>query len=229
MFSRDWKPAGIVPGKPAEKRTLIRRVTIDLTGLPPTPAEVDDFVNDNSADAFEKVVDRLLDSPRYGERWGRYWLDLWRYADTKGYVFNEDRNYPFAHVYRDWVIRALNEDLPYDQFLIQQLAADRSPQNGEQNSHLPAMGFLTLGRRFLNNKFDIIDDRIDVTDAHDDGADRQLCAAVTTISLIRSRRPTITRFSVSLMRRLRSFSRWRRLPKTISTEFASARTRSSNS
>ena len=86
-----------------------------------------------------------------------------RYADTKGYVFNEDRNYPFAHVYRDWVIRSLNEDLPYDQFLMQQLAADRAPQNGEQNSHLPAMGFLTLGRRFLNNKFDIIDDRIDVT------------------------------------------------------------------
>ena len=154
---------GIAPGKLADKRTLIRRATIDLTGLPPTPAEVDDFVNDNSADAFAKVVDRLLDSPRYGERWGRYWLDIARYADTKGYVFNEDRNFPFAHVYRDWVIRSLNEDLPYDQFLIQQLAADRTPRAGEQNSHLPAMGFLTLGRRFLNNKFDIIDDRIDVT------------------------------------------------------------------
>ncbi len=86
-----------------------------------------------------------------------------RYADTKGYVFNEDRNYPFAHVYRDWVVRAFNEDLPYDQFLLQQLAADRAPANAEQNLHLPAMGFLTLGRRFLNNKFDIIDDRIDVT------------------------------------------------------------------
>jgi hypothetical protein len=155
--------AGIAPGQLADKRTLVRRATIDLTGLPPTPAEVDEFLNDNSADAFAKVVDRLLASPRYGERWGRYWLDLARYADTKGYVFNEDRNYPFAHVYRDWVIRSFNEDLPYDQFLIQQLAADRAPHEGNKNPHLAAMGFLTLGRRFLNNKFDIIDDRIDVT------------------------------------------------------------------
>jgi hypothetical protein len=137
-------------------------MTIDLVGLPPTPVEVADFVNDPSPDAFEKVVDRLLASPRYGERWGRHWLDLARYADTKGYVFQEDRNYPFAHVYRDWVIRALNEDLPYDQFLIQQLAADRLPRDSANNPHLAAMGFLTVGRRFLNNKNDIIDDRIDV-------------------------------------------------------------------
>jgi hypothetical protein len=154
---------GIAPGNPADKRTIIRRATIDLTGLPPTPAEIDDFLNDESPEAFAKVVDRLLASPRYGERWGRYWLDLARYADTKGYVFNEDRNYPFAHVYRDWVIRAFNEDLPYDQFLVQQLAADRIPHEGERNPGLAAMGFLTLGRRFLNNKLDIIDDRIDVT------------------------------------------------------------------
>ena len=154
--------AGISPGKPADRRTLIRRVTLDLTGLPPTPAEVDEFISDTSPSAFEKVVERLLASPRYGERWGRFWLDLARYADTKGYVFQEDRNYPFAHVYRDWVIRAFNEDLPYDQFLIQQIAADRYPRDPANNPHLAAMGFLTVGRRFLNNKNDIIDDRIDV-------------------------------------------------------------------
>jgi hypothetical protein len=154
--------AGIEPSKPADRRTLLHRVTIDLTGLPPTPADVADFVNDASPTAFEKVVDRLLASPRYGERWGRFWLDLARYADTKGYVFQEDRNYPYAYLYRDWVIRAFNDDLPYDQFLIQQLAADRLPRDPANNPHLAAMGFLTVGRRFLNNKFDIIDDRIDV-------------------------------------------------------------------
>ncbi len=154
--------AGIAAGKPAERRTLIRRVTIGLTGLPPTPAEIDDFLSDTSPDAFARVVDRLLASPRYGERWGRFWLDYARYSDTKGYVFQEDRNYRFAYVYRDWVIRSFNEDLPYDQFLIQQIAADRLPRDPENNPHLAAMGFLTVGRRFLNNKYDIADDRIDV-------------------------------------------------------------------
>lgn len=155
--------AGLGPSKAADRRTLIRRVSIDLTGLPPTPADVDEFVNDASPNAWEKVIDRLLASPRYGERWARYWLDLARYADTKGYVFLEDRAYTYAYVYRDWVIKALNDDLPYDQFLIQQIAADRLPRSEtESHPNLAAMGFLTLGRRFLNNKFDIIDDRIDV-------------------------------------------------------------------
>ncbi len=154
--------AGIAAGKPAERRTVIRRVTIGRTGLPPTPAEIDDFLSDTSPDAFARVVDRLLASPRYGERWGRFWLDYARYSDTKGYVFQEDRNYRFAYVYRDWVIRSFNEDLPYDQFLIQQIAADRLPRDPENNPHLAAMGFLTVGRRFLNNKYDIADDRIDV-------------------------------------------------------------------
>jgi hypothetical protein len=154
--------AGIAPGKAADRRTLLRRVTLDLTGLPPTPAEVEEFVSDSSPTAFEKVVDRLLASPRYGERWGRHWLDYARYSDTKGYVFQEDRNYRFAYVYRDWVIRAFNEDLPYNEFLVRQIAADRLPRDDENNPHLAAMGFLTVGRRFLNNKNDIIDDRIDV-------------------------------------------------------------------
>ena len=152
---------GLSPAQLADKRTLIRRATFDLHGLPPTPEEVDAFVADGSPDAFAKVIDRLLASPRYGERWGRHWLDLARYADTKGYVFEEERRYPFSYTYRDWVIAALNEDLPYDQFLIRQIAADRLPL-GDDKRPLAAMGFLTVGRRFLNNPADIIDDQIDV-------------------------------------------------------------------
>jgi hypothetical protein len=153
--------AGLTQSPRADKRTLIRRATFDLTGLPPTIQEIESFEADESPNAFEKVVDRLLASPRYGERWGRYWLDVARYADTKGYVFEEERRYPFSYTYRDWVIRAFNEDLPYDQFLIQQIAADRLEPK-EDKRPLAALGFLTLGRRFLNNQPDIIDDRIDV-------------------------------------------------------------------
>jgi hypothetical protein len=153
---------GLAPSPAADRRTLIRRVTLDLHGLPPTPEEVAHFEADRAPDAFAKVVDRLLASPRYGERWGRHWLDVARYADSKGYVFQEERRYPFAYTYRDYVIRSFNEDLPYDQFVVQQLAADQLPL-GEDKRPLAALGFLTLGRRFLNNPHDIIDDRIDVT------------------------------------------------------------------
>ncbi|HYG78008.1 MAG TPA: DUF1553 domain-containing protein [Planctomycetota bacterium] len=149
------------PSAAADKRTLIRRAKYDLLGLPPTAEEVSAFQSDNSPDAYAKLIERLLASPQYGERWGRYWLDIARYADTKGYVFEEERRYPYAYTYRDYVIRALNEDLPYDQFLIQQIAADRL-NLGDDKRPLAAMGFLTLGRRFLNNQADIIDDRIDV-------------------------------------------------------------------
>src|SRR3989454_5667605 len=152
---------GITPHPAADKRTLIRRATFDLIGLPPTPAEVDEFIADKSPDAFDHVVERLLDSPHYGERWARYWLDVARYADTKGYIFEEERRYAFAYTYRDYVIRAFNEDLPYDRFLIEQLAADLLPL-GDDKRPLAALGYLTLGRRFLNNQPDIIDDRIDV-------------------------------------------------------------------
>jgi len=153
--------SGLKPAPLADRRTQIRRAYFDLTGLPPTAAEVAAFEKDASPDAWEKVIDRLLASPQYGERWGRYWLDLARYADTKGYVFQEDRNFPYAYTYRDYVVRAFNEDKPYDRFIAEQLAADRLPL-GEDKSPLAAMGFLTLGRRFLNNQQDIIDDRIDV-------------------------------------------------------------------
>ena len=154
---------GLTPSPAADRRTLIRRATFDLTGLPPTPEEVDAFAADGSSDvdAFARLVDRLLASPRYGERWGRHWLDVARYADTKGYVFQEERKYPFAYTYRDWVVRAFNEDLPFDQFVVQQVAADRLPA-GPDNRHLAALGFLTVGRRFLNVQEDIVDDRIDV-------------------------------------------------------------------
>lgn len=151
----------LAPSAPADKRTLIRRATYDLIGLPPSPQEVDAFVADTSPDAHAKLIDRLLASPHYGERWGRYWLDVARYADTKGYMFEEERRYAFSYTYRDWVIRAFNEDLPYDQFLIQQIAADRLELKDDKRP-LAALGFLTLGRRFIGNPHDIIDDRIDV-------------------------------------------------------------------
>jgi mono/diheme cytochrome c family protein len=153
---------GLTPTRPTDRHTLIRRVTFDLVGLPPTPEEVAAFEADRSPDAYEKLVDRLLASPRYGERWGRHWLDVARYADTKGYVFTEERRFPYAYTYRDYVIHAFNDDLPYDRFVTQQLAADLLPL-GEDKRPLAAMGFLTLGRRFLNNAHDVIDDRMDVT------------------------------------------------------------------
>jgi hypothetical protein len=145
----------------ASRRTLIRRATVDLWGIPPTPEEVDAFEADRSPNAFARLVDRLLASPRYGERWGRHWLDVARYADTKGYVFTQDRRYPFAYTYRDYVIAAFNSDLGYDQFVQQQLAGDQL-ESGSDRRGLAAMGFLTVGRRFLLDQNEIIDDRIDV-------------------------------------------------------------------
>ena len=161
FIQKGLEEKGLSLASSADKRTLIRRVTYDLTGLPPTPEESDAFLNDASPAAYERLIDRLLDSPRYGEQQARHWMDLARYADTKGYVFTEDRNYPYAYTYRDWLIRAFNDDLPYDRFIIYQLAADRAAKG--EKAHLAAMGFLTVGRRFLNNVPDIIDDRLDAT------------------------------------------------------------------
>src|SRR5205823_3601139 len=119
------KDKGLNLSPEADRRVLIRRAAFDLTGLPLTSEEVNAFIVDQSPEAYEKLIDRLLASPQYGERWGRHWLDVARYADTKGYVFEEERRYAYSYTYRDWVISALNDDLPYDQFLIQQIAADR--------------------------------------------------------------------------------------------------------
>jgi hypothetical protein len=153
---------GLEPSADADRTTLLRRTSFDLLGLPPTPEEVDSFVSDPDPTplAFAKVVDRMLASPHYGERWGRHWLDVARYADTKGYVFQEERRYPFSYTYRDWVIDAFNDDLPYDQFVRYQIAADKMA--GADDRHLAAMGFLTVGRRFLQDIHEITDDRIDV-------------------------------------------------------------------
>jgi len=133
--------AGLSPASPASREQLLRRVTFDLTGLPPTPDEIDDFVCDKARDAWEKVIDRLLASPRYGERWGRHWLDLARYADTNGYEFDEPR--PDAWRYRDYVIRSFNADKAFDRFAIEQIAGDEAIP-GDRDS-LIATGFNLLG------------------------------------------------------------------------------------
>ncbi|MFN0107585.1 MAG: DUF1549 domain-containing protein, partial [Blastocatellia bacterium] len=153
--------SGLRPNPSADKRALIRRATFDLTGLPPAPEEVEAFVADNSLGAFAKVVNRLLSSQSYGERWARHWLDIARYSDTQGVNDTTTLLYPFAYTYRDWVIHALNEDLPYDQFLIQQIAADRLPKNDSRN--LAALGFLTVGRGgFATTTEERIDDKVEV-------------------------------------------------------------------
>lgn len=117
--------AGVTPSPEADKNTLLRRLHLDIVGLPPKPEEVDAFLADASPDAYEKAVDRLLASPHYGERWGRHWLDLARYADSDGY--EKDRPRPYAFRYRDWVIKAINDDMPYDQFVVEQIAGDLLP------------------------------------------------------------------------------------------------------
>ncbi len=152
------------PVDDADKRTLIRRATFDLTGLPPTPEEVDAFLIDRSPDAFAKVVDRLLASPHYGERWGRHWLDVVRYADTAG--DNSDFPVPAAFRYRNYVIKSINEDKPYDQFVREQIAGDLLPAKTqlEKNEKIIATGYLAMSRRFgsRNKEFNLtIDDTID--------------------------------------------------------------------
>jgi hypothetical protein len=209
-FRKDWTPLArnaidhyvfatleakqLAPSPRADKVTLIRRATFNLTGLPPTLQEVDDFVADESEKAFEKVIDRLLASPRYGERWGRHWLDVARYGDTTGRRNNNrgETRYLHSHTYRDWAIKAFNDDMPFDRFAKLQIAADRLVEEAESKvqsakskvadassnkspdsrpstfnsqpsrSDLAALGFITLGPRLNNNADDLIDDRIDV-------------------------------------------------------------------
>ena len=154
---------GLIPAFEADRPTLLRRLSFDLIGVPPSFEEMQGAVADSSELSYEAMVDRLLTDPRFGERWARYWLDVARFADTKGYVgVGVDRNYPDAFKYREFVIRAFNSDLPYDQFLKLQIAADQYPAGNTDPDTLAAMGFFTLGRRFINSQVEIIDDRIDV-------------------------------------------------------------------
>ena len=173
------------PSREAPRVSLIRRAYFDLIGLPPSPEEVAQFVADMEVDAYERLLDRLLASPAHGERWARHWLDVARYADNKGYVFFEDKNFTWAYTYRDYVVESFNRDLPYDQFIHEQLAADQlssTAATSTNDNKVPvtstptlttsstndgrrswrALGFLTLGAHFMGNTHDIIDDRIDV-------------------------------------------------------------------
>ncbi|HEV7279333.1 MAG TPA: PSD1 and planctomycete cytochrome C domain-containing protein [Pirellulaceae bacterium] len=161
--------AGLRPAPPADRRTLLRRATFELTGLPPTPEEVEAFLADDSPDAFERAVDRLLASPAYGERWGRHWLDVARYADTNG--LDENIVYGNAWRYRDYVIRSFDDDTPFDQFLREQIAGDLifDPTDDGADAFDPviATGFLSIGSKMLAEddpvklQMDIVDEQID--------------------------------------------------------------------
>jgi hypothetical protein len=159
--------AGIAPSPDASPQTLIRRVYIDLIGLPPSPEDVEAFIKDTSPDAFARVVDKLLASPRFGERWGRHWLDLARYADSNG----KDENLTFheAYLYRDYVIRSFNTDKPFNRFIIEQLAGDLLPTANQaaRDELLTATGFLVIGPKVLAERdkvklrMDVVDEQID--------------------------------------------------------------------
>ncbi len=146
----------------ADSHTLIRRLHLDLTGLPPTLEEVIGFVDRDSPEEIRRVIQKLLASPTYGEHWGRHWLDVARYSDAKGYVDAGETRYPFAYTYRDYVIKAFNEDLPFDQFIRDQIAADRLDTAANEAPAFAALGFLTVGSRYNFFPHEIIDDRIDV-------------------------------------------------------------------
>lgn len=159
--------ANLAPSPEADRRVIIRRLTFDLTGLPPSPEEVESFVADESPDAYEALVERLLASAHFGERWARPWLDLARYAEDQAHIVGSDASlfYPNAYKYRDWVIAALNADMPYDEFLRQQLAADLF--SAEDGTHHAALGFIGLGPKYYRrNAPDVMaeewEDRVDV-------------------------------------------------------------------
>ncbi|MFO0951088.1 MAG: PSD1 and planctomycete cytochrome C domain-containing protein [Isosphaeraceae bacterium] len=163
-----WRTAGVEPVEQVDPRTLIRRLTFDLTGLPPTPEETAEFLADSSPAAYQKLVDRLLASPRYGERWGRHWLDLARYADTAG--DNADYPVPELAKYRDYVIDAFNADKPYDQFIREQLAGDVLASEVPANRYaeqVVATGFLALSRRYATGPYELwhltLEDAVDAT------------------------------------------------------------------
>ncbi len=149
----------LTPSLPADKRTLVRRVYLDVLGLPPTPAQVEAFLADESPDAWSRLVDELLASPHYGERWARHWMDLVRYADSGGFEFDTDR--PEMYRYRDYVVNAFNDDKPYDDFVKEQLAGDElAPESDEA---MIATGYLRLGPEGGGNRLDALDDLVTTT------------------------------------------------------------------
>lgn len=165
---REWKQRGIEPHLPADRRTLLRRVSYDLTGLPPTPAELNEFLADQSPDAWSKVVDRLLASPHYGEHWGRHWMDVIRYADTAGNP--SDHPVPDAYKYRNYVIESFNKDKPYDQFLREQYAGDLLAEEAPPEQYeelITATGHLAIARRFGFNDTNFLDFHLTLHDLLD--------------------------------------------------------------
>ncbi|HET6422603.1 MAG TPA: DUF1549 domain-containing protein, partial [Planctomycetaceae bacterium] len=163
----NMEAAGVTPSAPADKRTLLRRVTFDLIGLPPSPEEMTAFLADDSPEAFARVVDHLLASPAYGERWGRHWLDVARYADSNG--LDENVAYGNSWRYRDYVVQSFNADKPFDQFVTEQLAGDLLPfaNDAQHSEQLIATGFLSIGAKVLAEvdelkmQMDIVDEQID--------------------------------------------------------------------
>lgn len=153
--------AGLEPAPEADPATLYRRLNIDLLGLQPTYQDIQAFVADTNRDAWERLVERLLGSPAYGERWARHWMDVARYSDTKGYeAGGRERRFIFSHTYRDWLIESFNRDLPYDQFLMYQVAADQMVDwKSDEKTQLAALGFLTLSKN--GTQEEIFDDRLD--------------------------------------------------------------------
>ena len=169
LIDTQLEQQGLTPNPKVDRYALIRRATFDLLGLPPTPEETLAFVEDPSHDAYDRLIEYLLASPRYGERWGRYWLDLARYADTNG--ADENMSYPNAWRYRDYVIRSFNQDKPYDQFIREQLAGDLLSKTSDAEviaDRLIATGFLVLGPKMLAEQdkekllMDVVDEQIDV-------------------------------------------------------------------
>ncbi len=214
---------GIAPAPATDKRTLIRRATFDLTGLPPTAQEIDAFLADTSADAFSKVVERLLASPQYGERWARHWLDVARYADSNG--MDENVAYGHAWRYRDYVVRAFNEDKPYDQFLVEQIAGDLLPARTEEERRegLTALGFLALGARVLAEpdvrklEMDIIDEQLDTLGKAFLGMTLAVPAAMITSSIPSPTRTTTPWPPSSAVRRASRTRSWEPSSSGMST------------
>lgn len=167
FVEQQWKARGLTPAAIADRRTLLRRGSFGLIGLPPTPEELDEFIHDPSTDAWEKQIDRLLSSPHYGERWGRHWLDVARYAEDQAHTFavTPKKN---AYLYRDWVIKAFNNDMPYDQFVKLQIAGDLMPESvGDPFTRLAGLGLMGLGAEYYKNTAreqaiaEELDDRVD--------------------------------------------------------------------